>query len=221
MDSDLISTLALLLFVLLSGASSILTNRREAKKREKTPAPKPAPRKQTKPQSPQETYQGEYKQQQKAPAKQYQEYTKPSWQTQTADRTAPTEPMESPLPAEEDKSDPMREIFRELFNIELPKPEPTQEEIEAREEKKRRERIHRQNKKRQQEKSRRGYKSIPQKVKPVTITRKKEDKRGGVPVLEKYAAEAKDTPLRSAVVLSEIIQPPVSLRSGDQISTWS
>lgn len=196
MDGDLIQALAFILFALVTGAASFFSKMREAQKkkemeREIASSEKMSPR---------------------PPAR--KNASLPPYKT-LSPKEQPSE--SSPNPPQETKSaaDTLREIFRDLFDEPLPEPipmEPSPAEWDERQKKK----------KLKQKAVKKQAQAVEQPAPPPIPTKKDryistlapvvKAESQGRKVLRRYMDMANENPLRAAIILSEIIQPPVCLR---------
>jgi len=201
MDGDIVQALAILVLVLASAASSVFTNYRERQKKSRNIASEAdsqplAPVNQ--PSKQKSTWVGQTESRQMPNERQYMpnESKKMPGQRTAAPDTA-SEVAEPPLK----KKDVIGDIFRELFEIDIEKPEivgPSEEELEMMaQEEERRAKQKLRKKKDQLEKSKAAMMRLAQsRIETPAVN----------PVLAYYAADAAANPLRSSVVLSEIMR---------------
>ncbi|MDX9752639.1 MAG: hypothetical protein RBU29_01680 [bacterium] len=185
---DWIQAIALLIFIVASGASSLLSNWREEQKKKKqnqdtSSIPEPIP-----------SFDGPSRPVSKPRERKY----------------SSPEPAPSPAPMDAEPEMPKREtlsdIFRELFEVELPKPvlmEPEEVKPKPRP------------RKPPKKSAQPPQPATPPRLEPVRLAHVETVAKPRRSVLEYYAKQAQTDPLRSAIILSEIIGPPVSLRKGN------
>jgi hypothetical protein len=201
---DAIQALAVLVFIIISVVSSLINTYQESKKKKQREQQKQRPQQKPHPAASQ-------------PRKQPVPPTKPAypqkWSPSPQQKSAP--PAERAEESERhDSGRKARDILREFLDVELPQvvpAEPTQEELEE-QERKRQQRQRAKKRAFKKQEQHKGYQStIPNIIPPITLSQRGQA-AGPNQTLQRLTKGAEKNPVRAAILLSEIIRPPVSIR---------